>query len=63
VPAFEFDRFAADGGDLELDQERRLIDKGTSIRRVPNEHNDVEKFKADVIAAFEGLFEGRLVQF
>jgi hypothetical protein len=63
VPAIEFDRFAADGGDLEPEQERRLVDQGVSIRRVPNEHNDVEKFKADVIAAFEGLFEGRLVQF
>ena len=62
VPAFEFDRFAADGGDLVTDQERRLIDQGTSIRRVPNEHNDVEKFKADVIAAFEELFQRQVAE-
>ena len=55
VPAVEFDRFAADGGDLEPDQERELIKKGMVIRRVPNNHDDINRFRADIIAAYKEM--------
>lgn len=57
VPAVEFDRYAADGGDLDPDQQSRLEAQGAVFRRVPNEHDDKERFKADIIAAFDELFE------
>lgn len=56
VPAIEFDRFAADGGDLDPDYENRLVDQGTEIKRVSNDHNDIERFRSDIIAAFEELY-------
>ena len=56
VPAREFDRFAADGGDLEPDQQRALERQGLTIVRVANEHDNLERFKADIIAAYERLF-------
>jgi len=56
VPAVEFGRFAADGGDLDPDQQSRLEEQGTIIKRVPNEHDDIERFRADIIAAFEEIF-------
>ena len=56
VPAIEFDRFAADGGDLEPDQEKKWTIQGTTIIRVPNEHDDLERFRADIIAAFEDMY-------
>jgi len=56
VPAVEFDRFAADGGDLEPDQERELVEKGMVIRRVPNNHDDINRFRADIIQAYEDMF-------
>ena len=62
MPAVEFDRFAADGGDLEPDQERRLAEKGTVFKRVPNEHATVERFKADIIAEFDELFERQVTE-
>jgi hypothetical protein len=58
IPDYFFERFAADGGDLAPDQERRLMQQGTLIRRVPNDHEDVERFRADIIAAFEDMFGG-----
>ena len=58
IPAHYFERFAADGGDLAPDHERRLVKQGTLIRRVPNDHDDVERFRADIVAAFEDLFGG-----
>jgi hypothetical protein len=56
VAAVEFDRFAADGGDLEPDQQNRWVAQGTTLVRVPNDHDDIERFKADIIAAFNELF-------
>lgn len=56
VPAVEFDRFAADGGDLDPDHQKRLEEQGTTIKRVPNNHDDIERFRADIIAAFEEMF-------
>jgi hypothetical protein len=58
VPAVEFDRYAADGGDLDPAEQRRWEREGTVIRRVWNNHDDVERFRADVIAAFEEMFGG-----
>lgn len=58
VPAVEFDRFAADGGDLDPAEQRRLEKQGTIIKRVPNDHDDIQRFKADIIAAFEVMFGG-----
>jgi hypothetical protein len=57
VPAVEFDRFAADGGDLEPDQQNKWVAQGTTIIRVPNEHDDIERFRAETIAAFEEMFK------
>jgi hypothetical protein len=56
IPASYFEKYGADGGDLTPDHQHRLAQQGTKIRRVPNEHDDVEKFRADVIAAFEEMF-------
>ena len=56
VPAVEFDRYAADGGDLDPDHQKRLEEQGTTIIRIPNEHDDIERFRADIIAAFEEIF-------
>jgi hypothetical protein len=56
IPAYFFDRLGADGGDLTPDQQSRLEEQGVVIKRVPNEHDDVDRFKADVIAAFEEMF-------
>jgi hypothetical protein len=55
VPAAEFDRFAADGGDLDPDQQERWVAQGMSLVRVPNNHDDVDKFRADIVAAFGEL--------
>jgi hypothetical protein len=55
VPAIEFDRYAADGGDLDPDHQRRLEEQGTVIKRVSNDHDDVGRFRADIIAAFEEM--------
>jgi hypothetical protein len=60
VPVDVFARFAADGGDLDPDHENRLKEHGTIIKRVPNNHDDVERFRADIIAALEELFRGVL---
>jgi hypothetical protein len=56
VPAVEFDRFAADGGDLDPDHQKRLVEQGTTIKRVPNNHDDIERFRSDIIVAFEEIF-------
>jgi hypothetical protein len=60
VPAFWFDRYAADGGDLDADGQKRWEEQGTIIKRVPNEHDDIERFRADIIAAYEEIFGGVL---
>lgn len=56
VPVDVFARYAADGGDLDADHQRRLEQQGTIIRRVANDHDDVERFRAGVVAAFEEMF-------
>lgn len=55
-PADVFARYAADGGDLEPDRQRALEEQGTLIRRVPNDHDDLERFSTELIAAFEEMF-------
>jgi len=60
VPVDVFARYAADGGDLDPDHQKRLEEQGTIIKRVPNDHDDIERFRADIIAAFEEVFRGVL---
>jgi hypothetical protein len=60
IPAYLFDRYAADGGDLDLDHQHKLEEQGTTIKRVSNDHDDIERFRADIIAAFEEMFRGVL---
>ncbi|MGD2148057.1 MAG: hypothetical protein PVH41_15290 [Anaerolineae bacterium] len=60
VPAEVFARYAADGGDLDPDHQSRLEKRGATIRRVLNDHDDIERFRVDVIAAFDGMFGGVL---
>jgi hypothetical protein len=57
VPTVEFNRFAADGGDLDPDEEKRLVAQGTIIMRVPNNHDDIDRFRSDIIGAFDELFK------
>ena len=59
-PVDLFARYATDGGDLEPDYQKRLEEQGTVIQRVPNDHDDIERFRADIIAAFEEMFTGVL---
>jgi hypothetical protein len=56
VPVDVFARYAADGGDLVPEHQKRLEEQGTIIKRVPNDHDDIERFRADIIAAFEEMF-------
>lgn len=56
VPVHLFSRYADVGGDLDPEHQKRLEENGTRIKRVANDHDDFEKFKADIIAAFEELF-------
>jgi hypothetical protein len=60
VPVEIFAGFAADGGDLDLAHENRLKEQGIVIKRVPNNHDDIERFRADIIAALEEMFRGLL---
>ena len=53
VPTLEFNRFAADGGDLDSEEQKRLEGEGLIIKRVPNNHDDIDKFKEDIIKAYE----------
>jgi hypothetical protein len=55
-PVDVFARYAADGGDLDPEYQKRLEEQGTVIKRVPNDHDDIERFRADIIAAFEEMF-------
>jgi hypothetical protein len=56
IPVEYFEKYGADGGDLAVDHQKRLEDQGTMIKRVPNDHSDVQRFRADIIAAFEEMF-------
>jgi hypothetical protein len=60
VPVDVFARYAVDGGDLDPDHQDSLAEQGTKIKRVPNDHDDIERFRADIIAAFEEMFSGVL---
>jgi hypothetical protein len=60
IPVCYFESFSADGGDLAPDHESELQKQGTTIRRVPNDHDDIERFRAEIIAAFEEMFGGVL---
>lgn len=55
VPVDVFAKYASDGGDLTRDQEKSMAEKGVSIVRIQNNHNDFDKFSKDIVAAFEGL--------
>lgn len=55
VPEDEFKRFAADGGDLTPSEQLYLEKQGTMFKRVPNHHDDIERFQSEIIAAFEEL--------
>ena len=57
-PADVFARYAADGGDLDPDHQSRLEEQGTIIKRVPNDHSDINRFRSDIIAAYEEIFRG-----
>jgi hypothetical protein len=57
VPAKEFDRFAASGGDLTPAEEQEWVKGGARFIRVPNNHDDYQRFKKDIIAAYKELFE------
>jgi hypothetical protein len=59
-PADVFDRYAVDGGGLDRDHQTRLEEQGAAIIRVANDHDDVDRFKAEVIAAFDEMFPGAL---
>ena len=56
IPAEYFARLGADGGDLTPEDQTRLEKQGTIIKRVPNDHDDVERFRAEIIAAFDEMF-------
>ena len=60
VPVDVFARYAADGGDLVPEHQNRLEEQGTIIERVPNNHDDIERFRVDIIAAFEEMCRGML---
>lgn len=59
-PVDVFARYAADGGDLDPDHQKKFEEQGTVIQRVANDHDDIERFRADIIAAFEEMFAGLL---
>jgi hypothetical protein len=55
-PVDVFAKYAADGGDLDPEHQNRLEEQGTVIKRVRNDHDDIERFRADILAAFEEMF-------
>jgi len=55
-----FARYAADGGDMDPDAQSRIEERGAIIKRVFNDHDDIERFRVDVIAAFDEMFKGVL---
>jgi hypothetical protein len=58
IPPDLFAKLDAEGGDLAPEHERRLLEQGALIRRVDNDHDDVDRFRADVVAAFEDMLGG-----
>ena len=63
MPAIEFERFAADGGDLDPGQQNRLEEQGTVFKRGSNNHDDLERFRADIISTFREMFGDALPRF
>ncbi|UCG24859.1 MAG: hypothetical protein JSW55_02350 [Chloroflexota bacterium] len=59
VPDREFDRFAAEGGDLDPDQARHWAEQGTIINRVANDHDDIARFRREITAACDELLAMR----
>ena len=59
-PVDVFARYAADGGDMGPDAQSRIEERGAIIKRVPNDHDDIGRFRADVIATFDAVFKGVL---
>jgi len=55
VPQVEFDRFAADGGDLTAEQEAAWRARGLRFVRVQNDHADMGRFSSDILAACDRL--------
>ena len=55
VPVDIFDQLSADGGDLAPDQQKEWEKRGMILRRVCNEHDDIERFRSDIIATFEEM--------
>jgi hypothetical protein len=56
IPDHYFEMYAAEGGDLAPEYQVSLEDQGVMIKRVPNDHHDVQRFRADILAAFEEMF-------
>jgi hypothetical protein len=56
VPVDIFDQLSADGGDLTPEQQKEWENRGMILKRVRNEHNDIERFRSDTIAAFEEIW-------
>jgi hypothetical protein len=59
-PIDVFAKYAADGGDLSPERQERLIGEGTVIRRVHNDHDDIARFRDDIVGAFDEMFADRL---
>jgi hypothetical protein len=60
VPTELFYRYAADGGNLKQDDQIKLEEQGTIIKRVLNDHDDIERFRADVVATFAEMFRDKI---
>ena len=58
VPVDIFDELSSDGGDLTPKKQKEWENRGMILKRVCNEHDDVEQFRSDIIAAFEEIFAG-----
>lgn len=56
TPQDVFKVFAADGGDLVAEQQDALEKQGVVIKRVRNDHDDIGRFRADIVAAFDEMF-------
>jgi hypothetical protein len=54
-PGDMFSKYASDGGDLDPDAQQRLEERGAVISRVSNDHDDVMRFRNDIVAAVERM--------
>ena len=53
IPPEYFLTYSADGGDFTHEQEKLWAGRGTIIQRIDNNHDDVERFRSEILAAFE----------